>query len=258
MADTGNENKRKSVKTLYNGNTGLSIMINLYVIKYIYYHIDKARCFIDEDERGKKRKSYPIYSTDMLPVSRQRLDRINKGKYFEFSRAEANSITETFGIDMKYFRKDDPIAFEIDGIDEKHWKCFYRTKYEVNYELRFDFESEGKDIVERLAQEVEDKLKNLSGDWEQKLKCDDPIYAICYYFKHGERFDRQNTVKSIKDILSKLDYREWEKENIESLNELVKLLRGHYNYVNSLVTLNKLKREQQEKKQRPIPGAKKQ
>ena len=169
---------RKSVKTLYDGNTGLSIMINLYVIKYIYYHIDKARCFIDEDERGKKTKSYPVYCTDMLPVSRQRLDRINKGKRFEFSRAEANSITETFGIEMKYFRKDDPIAFEIDGIDETSWKCFYKSRYDVDYELQDNEDDE----IKQCEQEVEDILKELSMDWEQKLKCDNPLFAICYYF----------------------------------------------------------------------------
>ena len=253
MADTSNEKKRKSVKTIYDRNTGLSIMINLYVIKYIYYHIDKARCFIDEDERGKKRKSYPIYCTDMLPVSRQRLNRINNGQCFEFTRAEANSITETFGIEMKYFRKDDPIAFEIDGIDETSWKCFYKSKYEVDYDLHIDFENEGDDIVK---QKVEDILKDLSKDWEQKLKCDNPIFAICYYFKYGERFDRPNAIKSLKDILSELDYREWEKESTTSLSELLKLLRGHYNYINSLVTLNKLKKEQQEKKQHPIPKTK--
>lgn len=178
MADTSNEKKRKSVKTLYDGNTGLSIMINLYVIKYIYYHIDKACCFIDEDERGKKTKSYPVYCTDMLPVSRQRLDRINKGKRFEFSQAEANSITETFGIEMKYFRKDDPIAFEIDGIDETSWRCFYKSRYDVDYELQDNEDDE----IKQCEQEVEDILKELSMDWEQKLKCDNPLFAICYYF----------------------------------------------------------------------------
>lgn len=257
MADTSNEEKRKSVKTLYDGNTGLSIMINLYVIKYIYYHIDKARCFIDEDERGKKTKSYPIYCTDMLPVSRQRLDRINKGKRFEFSRAEANSITETFGIEMKYFRKDDPIAFEIDGIDETSWKCFYKSRYDVDYDLHIDFENEGDDIVEQLKQEVEDKLKELSMDWEQKLKCDNPLFAICYYFHYGERFDRPNTIGNLKEILSTLDYREWETESIATLNEMLKLLRGHSTYINSLVSLDKLRKEQQGKKQHPIPKIKK-
>ena len=82
-------------------------------------------------------------------------------------------------------------------------------------------------------------------------------FAICYYFHYGERFDRPNAIKNLKDILSSLDYREWEKESIATLNEILKLLRGHYTYVNSLVSLDKLKKEQQEKKQHPRPNSKK-
>ena len=257
MPDTNKEKKHNSVKNLYDGSTGLSIMINLYVIKYIYYHIDKARCFIDEDERGKKRKSYPVYCTDMLPVSRQRLDRINKGKTFEFTRAEANSITETFGIEMKYFRKDEPVAFKIGDIDESDWKCFCNSRYEGKYDLTLDFKNEGEDIVEKKGNTVENALKKISVGWEKMLNRDDPVFAICYYFHYGERFDRPNAIKNLKDILSSLDYREWEKESIATLNEILKLLRGHYTYVNSLVSLDKLKKEQQEKKQHPRPNSKK-
>lgn len=253
MSDTNNEKKHKSVKNLYDGNTGLSIMINLYVIKYIYYHIDKARCFIDEDERGKKRKSFPIYSTDMFPVSRQRFDRINKGKCFEFTRTEANSIIETFGIGMRHFRKDEPVAFEISGIDETDWKCLYNSRYEGKYELRLDFENEEKDIVDKKGEMVKDSLKMISMDWEKILKRDDPIFAICYYFHYGERFDRPSTIKTLKDTLSSLDYREWEKESISSLNDMLKLLKGHYTYVNSLVSLDRLKKEQQKQNPRQNP-----
>ena len=42
---------------------------------------------------------------------------------------------------------------------------------------------------------------------------------------------RPNAIKNLKDILSSLDYREWEKESIATLNEILKLLRGHYTYV---------------------------
>lgn len=57
MSDADNEKTHKNTKHVYNEASGLSIMIYLYMAKYIYYHIDKARHFIDEDERGKKEKS---------------------------------------------------------------------------------------------------------------------------------------------------------------------------------------------------------
>jgi len=234
---------RKSVKNLYDGNTGFSLMINLYVIKYIYYHISKAQCFMDEDGQGTKKKSIPIYSSPYFPMSRQRLDRINKGGSFELTHGEAESITTAYGIDIKYFRKDDPQAFVINGIDETDWKCFYNSHYYGNYGLSADLRGNEKKIEEN-ATKVTNVLKELSENWEDTLEKDDPVFAICHYFHYGQRFDRPNAIKELRDILSSLDYGEWEKENGTSLNEMWKLLRNHFNYVNSLYTLKKLRKEQ--------------
>lgn len=238
---------RKSVKNLYDGNTGFSLMINLYVIKYIYYHISKAQCFMDGDRQGIKRKSIPIYSNPHFPMSRQRLDRINKGVAFELTHGEAESITTAYGIDIKYFRKDDPQAFVINGIDETDWKCFYNHNYYGQYWLPPDLKGNEHDI-EKNAARVTDVLKELSENWEDTLKKDDPVFAICHYFHYGQRFDRPDAIKELRDILSSLDYGEWEKEDETSLNEMLKLLRGHYNYVNSLCTLERLRKEQRPQK----------
>lgn len=239
-------NGRKSVKNIYDGNTGFSLMINLYVIKYIYYHISKAPYFIDEAEQGMKKKSIPIYSTTYFPLSRQRLDRINQGKSFELTRGEAESIITAYGIDIKYFRKDDPLAFVIDGIDETDWKCFYNSNYYGKYPLPSALQN-NKDDIEKNASKVTGVLKELVKHWEDKLKKDDPVFAVCHYFHYGQRFDRPSAIKTLRDILGGLDYREWEKEDEASINEMLKLLRGHYNYVNSLCMLNKLCKEQRQK-----------
>lgn len=253
MADDNNGKKKKSVKNIYDENTGFPIVVNLYIIKYIYYHIDKAHCFIDGGENGRKRKSYPIYSTDMFPLSRQRLDRINKGKHFEFTRAEANTITEAYGIDIKYFRKDDPVSFRIEGINETDWKCFYNREYLCGYKLPVGLEKEGENAVEERASKVKDALKKLSEEWDKTLKKDDPLFAICYYFYHGERADKPDTIESLKDILKRLDYKEWENESMESLKEVQELFKGHYNYVNALCLLDRSRKEQIRKKQLPKP-----
>lgn len=253
MADDNNGKKRKSVKNIYNENTGFAIRLNLYVIKYIYYHIDKADCFIDGGESGKKRKSYPVYSTDMFPISRQRLDRINKGERFEFTRAEANTMAETYGIDIKYFRKDDPVAFGIEGIGETDWKCFYNCEYLCRYKLPVGVEKEGEDAVKKKAGRVKDALKGLAEKWDKTLKKNDPLFAVCYYFRYGERADRPDTIENLKDILKRLDYTEWEKESVESLKEVYELFKGHYNYVNALCLLDRSRKEQMKKKQSPNP-----
>ena len=244
MVDSNDKKKRKGVKNIYDRDTGFSIMINLYVIKYIYYHIDKALHFIDEEESVRKKKAFPIYSTNMFPVSRQRFNRINHGKDFEFTRREANSITEAYGIDIKYFRKDDPVAFEINGISDIDWKCFYKTKYEVDYPLPDGFENDESNNVELV-------LKALVENWETELKREDPLFAICYYFHYGQRFDKPNIIKDLKKLFNEMDYREWDKESITSLKEIMPFLKNHYNYVNSLLTLNRLLNEQAKNKQNP-------
>lgn len=240
MDNMKKNNKRKSVKHLYNKDTGLPIMINLYVIKYIYYHIEKADLFIEEKKEGKKAKAHPIYQNE-LPMSRQRFDRINKGMRFEITTKEATSITETFGIDIKYFRRDNPVAFDIEGIDITDWKCFYNVHYNNEYNLSSNIDSDG---CKKRAEIVEDTLKKLvKTDWDHRLGKDNPLFAVCYYFHYGKRSDRPNSIKILKEALKQLDYKEWDNENAESLKEARGLLNKHLGYVNSLITLDKLRNE---------------
>ena len=236
MAD--GKTTRKSVKNLYNGSSGLSIMINLYVIKYIYYH--KARRFIDEKESGRKTKAYPIYSSTGFPVSRQRLDRINKGYSFEFTQSESDEVTETFGIDDIYFRKIEPKAFEINGISDIDWKCFYNEKYQGFYELPQQIRNK-KDAVKANAEKIETVLKKLVSNWEKLLERNDPLFAICHYYHHGERFDKPDLIRNLKEILSVLPYQDWDKENMDSLRAIYGLMKNHYQYINSLIVLENIR-----------------
>lgn len=236
---------RKSVKNLYNHETGLPIMINLYVIKYIYYHIQKAPCFLERGENGRKAKAIPIYQ-NLIPISRQRFDRINKGITFELATGEATQICERFGIDIKYFRRDNPVAFYIDGIDGNiDWKCFYNKKYSGGYNLpTVSDKTKDKDIYKKKGDVPESVLKTLvTSDWEKLLSKDDPVYKICYYFHYGKRADEPDNKKMLKEILSEIAYSEWDDVPMESLKELHKLLKKHYSYINSLVTLDNLRNE---------------
>ena len=240
MADNGSKKPRQSVKNIYDENTGFPIMVNLYVIKYIYYHIDKAPCFMDENERGRKRKAFPIYSTSMFPISRQRLDRINKGYCFELTRREANSITGTYGIDIKYFRKEEPVQFDIKDISDTNWKCFYNKHYNGCYELPQLIEGKD-DLIKKKADMVENALKELTVNWEQLLKRDDPLFAVCHYFHYGIRFDKPDIITNLKEILSVLDLQEWDKADDVLLKEVYQLMDDHHQYISSLLALEKLR-----------------
>jgi len=243
MANANEENNGNSTKRVYDEITGFPLMVNLYVIKYIYYHIEKARCFIDEDNPGRKIKANPIYGKPGFPISRQRFDRINKGCNFTFARSDAIKLVETYGIDSIYFRKEEPVPFEIKGITMDDWKCFYNHRYKGDYELPY-FVKNSKKAVENKAAKIETTLKGLVSDWERTLERDDPLFAICYYFHYGERFDKPNIMKNFKNILSILDFKEWDKEDIEELKKVQTLLENHYQYVNSLVTLEKLRKKE--------------
>ena len=237
---TGNKKTRESVKNIYDENTGFAVMVNLYTIKYLYYHIDKASCFIDSYGSGKKCKAYPIYSTKAFPISRQRLDRINKGIRFEITRSEANSIIETYGINIKYFRKEEPVQFAINAINDTDWRCFYNQNYDGGYELPQDIRDK-KEIIKSKADNVKKTLKGIAVNWKQVLEKTDPLYAICYYFHFGCRYDEPDNITRCREILSVLDFTEWDTADNNSLREIYQLMKDHYQYIGSLLALEKLR-----------------
>lgn len=239
MAEKKEETK-KSRRHLFHKDNGLPIMVNLYVIKYIYYHIEKANRFMEKQEKGKKPKAYPIYQNE-LPISRQRFDRINKGITFEISTGEAGEITSRFGIGEEYFRKDSPVMFKIKGISERDWKEFYCARYKVKYK--------GIEEEEACAEKVERALKGLiSADWKTQLKPNDPLFAICYYFSYGKKKEERNRAEIIIQLLKDMNYRDWEQSG-GLWKEAHGLLEKHYRYTDSIRVINDLREEQEKQKE---------
>ena len=240
MAERKNAGLRRSNKHLYDMNTGLPIMINLYVIKYLYYHIDKHNRFIESREKGKKPKAYPIYQNE-LPISRQRFDRINKGATFEVSTGESVFITDRYGIDIKYFRKDNPDTFAIEGITQTDWKCFYNHKYNVGYELPSGY---NKEIIKTKAEKIEKVLKQIANsDWEDRIAKDNPLYAVCYYFHYGKRYDAPSNIDLLRERIHSVSFREWDSVDIQQLEKDCLIMEKHCKYIQSLITLNKLRKD---------------
>lgn len=235
------ENKiAKCNRNLYNADSGLPIMINLYMIKYIYYHIKKADCFIEKKQNGKKAKSRQIYGQE-IPMSRQRMDRINSGMTFEVTAGEADYIVSRFGIDMRYFRKENPIPFNMKDISQTDWKCFYKLRYDVDYNLPSRYT---RTKISSRANAVENALKKLTEDnWEESLKETNPLYAICYYFHYGKRFDELSRIEKLRNSLEAVSYTDWEKEDIKVLKNDYLVLQKHCSYINSLITIDKLRKE---------------
>ncbi len=227
---------RKSLKHIYNKDTGLPIMVNLYIIKYIYYHINKNEIFMDKKEDGGRGRAIPIYSYE-IPVTRQRFDRINKGHNFEFSESNVKEITETFGIEREYFQWDSPKMFEIEGLTPDDWKKFYLKKYGVEYDTKVA--TDNTDI-----EKIEKRLKKIvATNWKQINMKNTPIYKICYYFHEGYRCDRAPRVDVVYGALKEMLYEEWDGVEKEKRKEMEILLKSHYRYIQALGILEQLKKK---------------
>ncbi len=235
--------KGKSTKNLYNAETGLAIMINLYVIKYIYYHIEKADCFIEKKEKGSKPKSYEIYG-NQIPMSRQRFDRINKGMTFEITANEANDLIKRYGIEERYFRKESPDYFEIEGLNLMDWQCFYRDKYKCQYKLSKAYEDNDA-LIKKKAGKIETALGEvITRFWDGELPKGSPLYAICYYFATGRRCNEISAIEQFRKAMRGIKYSDWNNVELEFLNDDLKLLKKHLNYINSVITIRTVMNEE--------------
>lgn len=216
----------------YDCDSGLAIMINLYIIKYLYYHTEKAECFMYPPTVGKKRKAKSIY--EQIDISRQRFDRINKGYTFEMSKGQAEKITNMFGIETIYFLEQPQKFFDI-GISELEWKSFYYQKHQVTFKNSSNYTNN--------ATEVEKALRSVAEPgWEERLAVNDPLYQILYYFKYGEKRTKISPIKMLGTALESINYDEWEKIPIQELKRYKKLMETHYNYIDALLMLDKIKK----------------
>lgn len=218
----------------YDCDSGLPIRVNLYIIKSMYYGMKKANVFM-VNNAGRKPKSVPIYG-NFLPISRQRFDRINNGERFEFTNKEVNDIVDRFGIEMKYFRRDNPDMFDISGIDFTDWQCYYNCYHNGSYSV-----SVGN--INDRADMVKEKLKELAHkDWKQSPDKKNPLYRIWYYFHTGERYEEESRADKCINALRNMKYKDW-LESPEKLEEASQLLKKHYDYVAAFMTIERLGKE---------------
>lgn len=229
--------KRKSKRNIYNQGEGIEIRANLYVIKYIYYHINKARCFYIESERekGKKRISRSLYS-DYLNISRQRFDRINNNYVFELTQSAMKDIIQQFGIGEEYFRKEDPVFFKIDGISSEDWKQFYDERH-----ARLEEKVSQETCSEEAITKINEKLKKLvKSDWNKNVADKTGVYAVLYFFSFGKTWDARSKIEAAMEMLTTINVMEWDDvalKKLDKIKEYKDLLEKHYMYVDSVIKI---------------------
>lgn len=143
---TGN----KSVLTKY---SGIAIIGNLFIMRYLYFHIKKNDVFLVEGE-GSRNKSAKFYS-EIIPLSRARFLRMLNGENFRMSVEDIEDICDRFNLKEDYFRQTDPILMEIPEhkLEKQDWKSFLTVEYFIVFK-----ESE-KDKEQRKEQEKVEKVK---------------------------------------------------------------------------------------------------
>lgn len=228
----------KNSGNIYNYENALPIVANLVIINNMYYGMKKADRFYEKKETGKKKKSVPLFG-EILPISRKRFENIKSGANFRLSSDEADKIINVFGIDIKYFRKDHPIMLDISyegkEIDGRMWNYYFHNKYNASPE---DREKNKNDPYLNAIHIAFEKLNDR--DWINYPDKDNPLFRIGYYFSTGERYEPTSRVDKCINALKDVGFRDWHSEDCAKLEECSQLLKDHYDYINSLMVINRL------------------
>ena len=224
-------------RNVYDGETGLPYMVNLYIIKCLYKYVNKHTSFEEVTLFGERKRYQPIYQMEWFNMSRQKMDRVFHGDRFEITREQTENITKGLGIGEQYFWEKEPHIFEIEGLNEDKWKQFFVEKYSAFVDL--EEEQEDPSIIKT----VEDTLKDIAKKWEEILDKKDPLYAICFYFSTGRRINEVTGIKQLKTLLEEVDCTEWLNEKADTVMKYEEILRRHYQMVSSCATVLRLKNQ---------------
>jgi len=222
---------------ILNKETGFNVMVNLYIIRYLYSHLDKAPGFMDYS--GKRKKSIDLYS-NILKMSRQRVGRIFNGEKFEISAGERTHLSTLFGITEKHFESKGEII-TIGMLTEQDWKCMFKYKYGVRYDIHLS----NKGVQERTMR-VDEVLKSISkGNAVERLyKPNTPIFNIYYYFRNGVKYSAISKLTEFLSLLSKFSLSDWKdiEDDLEQLEHYKKILDNHSDYLQAVISYKKYKR----------------
>ncbi len=241
----GESNKLKSVRkssgNIYNYENALPIVANFVIINNMYYGMEKADKFYEKKETGKKKKSVSLFG-DILPIARKRFENMKSGANFRLSNHEVDEIINVFGIDIKYFRTDHPIMLDIsyegNDINEDTWNHYFHNKYNgpTEYKDRKEINKNDPDL-----KAIHTAFENLKGrDWINDPDKDNPLFKIGYYFSTGKRYEPISRVDKCINALKDVRFRDWHSEDDAKLEECRQLLKDHYDYINSLMVINRL------------------
>lgn len=239
--------KKKTVvtpKRIMNSATGFNIMVNLYILRYLYIHLKKH-----SDMKDAK-----YFYTDILEISRQRFQRICRGEAFQISVAERTRLSELFAIDPEYFNSKGSIIQVLDlTVDD--WKCFFNTKYSVGYDIKIIMKpGEKKEEVQKResterCDRVLNALKTVTTNRYIAEKCYDidPLYRVHYYYYYHETYGARSDLIALQLMLEQVYPSEWsvyssDLDGVERLKVVRDRLKEHLEYIEAVLVVSKYRK----------------
>lgn len=233
----------ESKRNILDLNTGFNVMINLYVIRYLYSHMDnKAKRFMDEG--GQRKKSNDFYLE--IGISRQRFQRILGGQRFEMSFKDRKYLSGKFNIGDEYFNGNGK-AVELNLVSGTDWKAFFNHKYPGDGNAKKYGTWEPEKVLQERVGRVEKALSGLLGKnvVENTYGTDTAIYRIHYYWKNGTACIVDSNLTVFTRALERLQIEDWaEIENdIKKMEKYRRKLAEHAEYLRIVTEYKRVKKK---------------
>lgn len=227
--DTDGKNEEKKtekrrVKRLDN-ITGFNIMVNLYILRYLYTRMDK--------NKGEGRFFY----SDVVDISRQKFQKICNGIPFSFGKDRCKALCRKFNISETYFSENGSII-EINGLDENAWKNYFNRHFPALGKWKYQTTFATPVQQEKLEEELVAILKKHSkkGFIEETYKSTEAIFRIWYYFEKGATFTSVSNLDKFINDLSTIECTDWNvyAGNGEKLQTCIDVMQKHVRYMMAL------------------------
>ncbi len=224
--------ENKCNRNILDKETGFNVRTNLYIIRYLYYHMKKAGMFM---ESGSYKRMKTVDLQDFIQISKPRLYRIFNGDRFELTARESANMIEIFNIRAEYFKKNGELI-EISGITENDWYCFFGQTYGEKSVKKLgvlpDEMAEKAEKVQKALNELpkKDYIKN-------HYDTSHPLFRIHYYFEQGTTFKEFNRLQEFLESLKALKISDWKElaDKPEDMKKYLQLLKKHYEYVDAYI-----------------------
>lgn len=228
-----------SKRNILNKENGFNTRVNLFIIRYLYYHMKKASIFMKE---GTKKRQASVDLKEYTLISRQRFARIFQGSNFEITALESKTIAERFNISKEYFKKDSELI-PIYGITQDDWKCYFYESYGKGASVSLHKPSNETNAG---MENVKDYLKKIIKKKYiiEHYDTSSPVYRIYYFFENGVTYRDTNTLDKLLENLELLKISAWKElaTDPDKMKKYFNLLEKHYEYVKAYLKCQELEK----------------